>query len=108
MCQGQDYVRIVNVDAVLRQCNHVAWDPRVVLYFYKDSESAIKLILAYVQFEKSVPKIYEFFGKNSIFRQKNAYISKTTGAIIKNSMPIVFFLCDFTYDTKISSKSEQI
>ena len=25
VCQGQDYVRIVNVDAVLRQCNHVAW-----------------------------------------------------------------------------------
>ena len=71
-------------------------------YFYKDSESAIKLILPYVQFEKSVPKIYEFFGKNSIFRQKNVYISKTTGAIIKNSTPIVFF-CDFTYDTKISS-----
>jgi len=60
-----------------------------------------------VQFEKSVPKIYEFFGKNSIFRQKNAYISKTTGAIIKNSTPIAFFR-DFTYDTKISSKSEQI
>ena len=27
VCQGQDYVRIVNVDAVLRQGNHVAWVP---------------------------------------------------------------------------------
>ena len=61
------------------------------MYFYKDSESTIKMILAYVQFEKSVPKIYEFFGKNSIFRQKNDCISKTNGAIIKNSTPIVFF-----------------
>ena len=25
VCQGQDYVRMVNVDAVLRQGNHVAW-----------------------------------------------------------------------------------
>ena len=26
VCQGHDYVRIVNVDAVLRQSNHIAWD----------------------------------------------------------------------------------
>ena len=32
-------------------------DPREVLYFSKDSESAIRFFLAYVQFQKNVPKV---------------------------------------------------
>ena len=45
-------------------------DPSKVSKFYKDSESAIRFILAYVQFEKSVPKVRKksiFFG---IFGEK--------------------------------------
>ena len=51
-------------------------DPSEILYFRKDSKSAIRFSLAYMQFPENAPKICEFFGIKSIFRQKNGNISK--------------------------------
>ena len=77
----------------------------LILYVYKDSETAFRLFLSSIHFPESVPKNCGNFGKKLSFHHKNANISKTIGCIIKNSTPIAFFR-NFTYYTKFLSKSD--